>query len=130
MFIVHGPKVNNGSVSQITYLDDEFTPSIFSSWTYNVSGNMSVSDDLGGYLHWKPISYQDSGRKSTVSQQVNVVSAGDIPECQLLTLPKGLATALFGDDVNPVTVSNVTRWFAVFGTDGDDNYLDPKYSTW
>lgn len=132
MFIIHGSNVENGTVTEKEYLDDEYTPSIFSSWTYNVSGKdiSSNFNDMGGYLHWKPISYQDSARKSTTSQQIKVKSAGNASECELRTLPKGLATALFGDVVNPVSVSNVTRWFAVFGTDGDDTYLDPTYSTW
>ena len=126
MYIIHGPKVKNGSVHQDQSIDDEYTPSVFSTWTYNVSGNDSKFHDLGGYLHWKPISYQDPSRKSTESQQVNVVSAGDTLACLADSPPLGLAMALFGD----VKRSNMTRWFAVFGTDGDDTYLNSHYSTW
>ena len=100
MYVVHGSGVKNGTIYQHKYLDDEYTPSVFMSWSYNVSasGNDSGVDDMGGYLHWKPISYQDHSRKSTTSQQVRVVSAGGYPECSVESLPRGLATALFGEE--------------------------------
>lgn len=128
MFLIHGPQVKNGSLTLDRYLDDEYTPSIFSSWTYNVSGkHLRDFYNMSGYLHWKPISYQDNTRRSTISQQVTIKTAGDAQECSVKLLPKGLATALFGDKVNSL---NVTRWFAVFGTEGDDSYFSPEYSTW
>lgn len=130
MFIVHGSRVKNGTNKLHQYIDDEFTPSIFSSWTYDVSGRDKDRSDLGGYLHWKPISYEDASRKSTLSQQIHVLSAGNDSSCEVSKLPLGLATALFGDYVEYAKVSNVTRWFVVFGTDGDDANLNPKYSTW
>ena len=131
MLIVHGPQVQNGSSSVHKYLDDEFTPSVFSSWTYGVQGKSQVDPGLKGYLHWKPISYEDSDRKSTTSQQINILSGGNDSSCTISDLPASLATALFGVRVNDSTrMSNVTRWFAVFGTDGDDSNLSPSYATW
>ena len=124
LFIVHGPMVKPGELKQAQTLDDEYTPSVFSSWTYNVSGNISKFHDLGGYIHWKPISYQSEARKSTESQQIKLIT--DTQACTLNRLPKGLAAALYGGDVS----LNVTRLYAVFGTDGDDTYLSPDYSTW
>ena len=131
VIIIHGAQVNNGSSTLDEYLDDEYTPSIFSSWSYNVSGKDTQEfEDMGGYVHWKPISYQDGSRKSTISQQVNVVVAGDSQECILESIPKGLARALFGEQVDSLRVSNITRWFVVFGTEGDDDFFSPEYSTW
>lgn len=125
LFVVHGPKVKPGEFQQHQSLDDEYTPSVFSSWTYNVSGDDSKFHDLGGYIHWKPISYQSKGRKSTESQQINLVPTADVDACTNYSSLEGLAAALFGGNA-----SNVTRWYAVFGTDGDDTYLSPDYSTW
>jgi hypothetical protein len=127
MFVVHGPKVKPGEFQQDQSLDDEYTPSVFSSWTYNVSGDDSKFSDLGGYIHWKPISYQSEARKSTESQQINLVPTADVDACTNHSSLEGLAATLY-DGI----ASNVTRWFAVFGTDGDDTYLDSelKYSTW
>ena len=125
LFVVHGPKVKPGEFQQHQSLDDEYTPSVFSSWTYNVSGDDSKFHDLGGYIHWKPISYQSESRKSTESQQITLVSTADVDACTNYSSLEGFAAALFGSNA-----SNVTRWYAVFGTDGDDTYLSPKYSTW
>ncbi len=125
MFVVHGLNVKHGKFQQGQSLDDEYTPSVFSSWTYNVSGNDTDFHDMGGYIHWKPISYQSSARKSTESQQINIVTTADTQACRSYPPLRGLASALFGDEV-----SNVTRWYVVFGTDGDDTYLTSEYSTW
>ena len=125
LFVVHGPMVNPGELTQAQTLDDEYTPSVFSSWTYKVSGNVSKFHDLGGYIHWKPISYQSPSRKSTESQQIKLVTTADTEACTRHRPPEGLAAALYGGGV-----SNVTRLYAVFGTDGDDTYLSPDYSTW
>ena len=130
LFVVHGPNVKNGELQQDQSLDDEYTPSVFSSWTYNVSGEVEDFHDMGGYIHWKPISYQSEGRKSTESQQIKLLPTDEFDACVNNSLPEGLARALYGDIVALNETLNVTRWYAVFGTDGDDTYLSPDYSTW
>ena len=129
--LVHGKNVNNGSNSMLQTNDDEYTPSVFSSYSYLTSGrNLSVNKTRVGYLQWKPISYQDGTRKSTSSQHLGVVSA-DMPEdvdCRVEEIPASLASYLYGSD--PGAVGNVTHWFVVFGTSGDDTHLSPGYNTW
>ena len=125
MFVVHGPNVKPGEFQQDQSLDDEYTPSVFSSWIYNVSGSDSNFHDMGGYIHWKPISYQSSARKSTESQQITMITTAGTQACTVDQPPRGLALALLNN-----RASNVTRWYAVFGTDGDDTYLNSNYSTW
>ena len=124
MVVLHGKNVKNGSILLKRTNDDEYTPSVFSSLTYNMSA------PLGGFIQWKPISYQNSGRKSTASQQVSVLPTGLVEECQLKSVPEGLASALYGSHVNGTEIGNITRWFAVFGTPGDDSYTRPDYNTW
>ena len=128
VMLVHGANVKNGSILLNQTNDDEYTPSVFSTFTYNTSGKLSNSSSLGGYAQWKPISYQSEGRKSTSSQQVTVVPTAHVPECEVQEVPEGLATALFGSSLQ--NVSNVTRWMVVFGTPGDDTYINPTYNTW
>lgn len=122
--VLHGKNVKNGSILLKWTNDDEYTPSVFSSFTYNMSA------PLGGFAQWKPIAYQSSKRKSTASQQVFVLPTGLVEECQLKSVPEGLASALYGSDVNGAAIGNITRWFAVFGTSGDDSYIRPDYNTW
>lgn len=127
--IIHGVNVQNGSISISNSNDDEYTPSVFSTFTYNTSGKIHTSPaGLGGYAQWKPISYQSAQRKSSSSQQVNVVTTAHVRECEVPQVPKGLASALFGSNVT--SVGNVTRWFVVFGTPGDDTHVKPTYNTW
>lgn len=122
--VLHGKDVENGSILLERTTDDEYTPSVFSWFTYNMSA------PLGGFAQWKPISYQSNKRKSTASQQVSVLPTGSVEECQLSSVPEGLARALYGSDVNGTSIKNITRWFAVFGTPGDDSYIRPGYNTW
>ncbi len=126
VFLIHGRNVKNGSIDIKKTTDDEYTPSVFSTYTYNTSGKRPLADGNGdtegGYLQWKPISYQSKGRKSTSSQQIEVIPAGEA--CKL-DIPTGLATALYGNDTG-----NVTRWFVLFGTPGDPTYLSETYDTW
>ena len=129
VLLIHGENVQNGSVTVLKSLDDEYTPSVFSSYTYQTSGSQ-FNETRVGYMQWKPISYQDSSRKSTSSQQLHIVSA-DTPEaidCKVEEIPAGLASSLYGTNFDHV--SNVTHWFVVFGTDGDATYLSPSYNTW
>lgn len=116
LLLVHGPDTLNGSVSVTRTIDDEHTPSVFQTFQY------LFGDSHIGYLQWKPISYQSSDRASTSSQQANVVFAD---ESTIDPLPPSLASALF----NSSTV-NVTRMFMVFGSSGDDSYLNSNYMTW
>ena len=126
MMVVHGPSIQNGSVRQTTSFDDEYTPSVFTTVNY-VFDNQNNSSTGPGFLQWKPISYQSGSRKSTVSQQANVVTAsGDATD--ITGIPGSLASALFE---NESTVwSNTARLYMVFGTPGDDTYIPPTYMTW
>ncbi len=81
--------------------------------------------DETGFFQWKPISYQNSDRKSTASQQVNILYTGDQSFCNTGEIPNGLVKDLFGQNA-----SNVTRWFAVFGTSGDVSYFNNPFFTW
>jgi len=134
VMIIHGGNVKNGSIHLNRTSDDEYTPSVFSTYTYHVSGKNKDSNDMGGYAQWKPISYQDKNRKSTSSQQVTIVPTAQVSTCSVQDLPEGLAEALFG---NESSVSNMTRWFVVFETSGDDTYIinpvtqtNISYNTW
>lgn len=128
VILIHGKKVItlNDSIVLKKTTDDEYTPSIFSTYTYMTGANETGSRDSAGYFQWKPISYQTSSRKSTASQQVSVLTTGSSSECQLSVLPLGLATALYGS----TPPGNVTRWFTVFGTPGDKGSLNSTYNTW
>lgn len=128
VLIIHGENVRNGSVTIVKTMDDEYTPSVFSSYTYQTSGAF-INKTRVGYVQWKPISYQSNSRKSTSSQQLNIVSA-DMPEdidCEVDEVPAGLASSLYGTDFGH---GNITHWFVVFGTAGDPTYLSPSYNTW
>lgn len=127
--MVHGKNVRNGTIAVDKTTDDEYTPSVFSTYTYNTSGSKNSSNSIGGYIQWKPISYQSSGRKSTSSQQVRVIQVESEEECDVSAVPEGLASALYGLDVENSSVT-VVRWFVVFGTPGDPTYIQSKYNTW
>ena len=131
MMIIHGPNVENGSIDILRYSDDEYTPSVFSTYTYKTSGNSKNPNEYqGGYVQWKPISYQDDGRKSTASQQVTVQPAKSSSLCMVNEIPVGLASALYGMNVTESIVSNVTHWFVVFGTSGDETFINSSHNTW
>ena len=124
MMLIYGPGIPPGRTRERMSVDDGYTPSIFKTVQYEF-GNSSTEQ---GYLLWKPISYQSSSRKSTVSQQAILV----YPEGRAINvteLPHGLATAMFGN-VNSTTYGNATRLYIVFGTSGDDTYITPTYMTW
>lgn len=129
LLLVHGPQTSNGSVSFSRSFDDEYTPSVFETYKYlfgreNTTNTTSTSE---GFMVWKPISYQSKGRKSTSSQQANVVMAEGSAQPQMgAKVPHGLASALF----NSSTVSNITRMFIVFGTQGDETFINSGYMTW
>ncbi len=117
--------------------DDEFTPSVFSTYTYNTSGKSNgkthpSNQSLGGYIQWKPISYQSDKRRSTSSQQVFVQESASVEVCQLEDVPLGLASVLYGINATAIAEmgGNVTRWFVVFGTSGDNNFYNSPYNTW
>lgn len=116
-FLIHGPHVENGSVFKNFSRDDEYTPSVFNTFNYLFGSNLDK-----GFLQWKQISYLSPARKSTSSQQVNLVGAGNT----MVTIPLSLASALY----NSSTASNITNVFMVFGTEGDDNSMNPNYVTW
>lgn len=131
MILLHGENVNNGSIVKETTTDDEYTPSVFSTNTYNTSGRSHPkSNDSLGYVQWKPISYQSVERKSTSSQQVNVVTTGTLKVCLVREVPLGLASALYGTEMEGSGVRNATRWFVVFGTSGDGTDTNSDYNTW
>jgi hypothetical protein len=122
--LVHGTKFLNDSISSVKTPDDEYTPSVFTTYTYRIHDDTSK----GGFAQWKPITYQSSGRKSSESQQVTIVPTAGVDECDT-EVPSGLASAVFGNASKNVTL-NMTRWFVVFGTPGDDNYINSTYNTW
>ena len=121
MYLVHGPNTLNGTLISNFSLDDEYTPSVFLTKAYLFGTQPSVSP---GYLQWKPISYLSSNRQSTSSQQANMVTSIN----EETTLPDSLASALFGVDADEKM--NVTVLYLVFGTEGDDNNMNPDYLTW
>ena len=138
MVVVHGSNVSSGNITIKKTTDDEYTPSVFSTYTYNTSGRSenkshpSNHSSHGGYIQWKPISYQSAKRKSTSSQQVHVQESASCEDCELEVVPLGLASALYGTNASVITEmgGNVTRWFVVFGTSGDKNYYNSPYITW
>jgi len=127
LILVHSTGLKNGSISLKKTEDDEYTPSVFSSYTYVSEGvNNSISKfNQTWFLQWKPIAYQDAGRKSTSSQQANVVPTGNMEGCMLGKVPESLVSEIYGGRHD-----NITRWFVAFGTSGDDSDLSPTYNTW
>lgn len=123
--IVHGPQVANGSVSSKMNFDDEYTPSVFSTYQYEFGRSLHGPSLPLGYLQWKPVSYTSSGRASTSSQQINMADTSAVSFND--SLPEGLASALFGHLPGP---RNVTLVYMVVGTTGDDSALSPGYLTW
>ncbi len=120
LYVVHGSNTSNGSVSSLQSIDDEYTPSVFTTNTYKTDA--SEKDDAieeTGFFQWKPISYQSPGRTTTNSQQVNVVYTAGHEFCDTMNIPGGLVRDVFGD-----SASNVTRWFVVFGNSGDITYFN------
>ena len=116
MYIVPGPALDaTGRVQFNHSIDDEYTPSIFETCTYLFGGS---------YLQWKPISYQDSSRSSTTSQQAKYLSYQGLAPGDHGGLPRGLASAIFAPG------TNVTRFYMVIGTSGDATYLSSEYFTW
>lgn len=122
MVMIGGQKVNRSSTSVTSYVDDEYTPSVFRTWQYFFDPRRWI------YLQWKPISYQTHNRKSTQSQEANLVypegAAVDILGGEV---PRGLASALFNESS---MVLNGTAFYMVIGTAGDDNYVNPFRVTW
>lgn len=119
MILVHGDNLTSGSIEQTFSRDDEYTPSIFRTYNYL----FGETDDKGGYLQWKPISYLSPKRKSTSAEQAILVPGVPIVN---ITFPPSLASALF----NESTVSNVTNVYLVMGTEKDENNPNPEYVTW
>ena len=119
VLVVHGPGVDAGKIVERFNYDDEYTPSVFYATSYNVKHNTTE-----GYILWKAISYEDSGRKSSASQQALYNFPQD--NGNVSKIPPSLASAFFGgrDDVM------VKRMFLVFGTEGDEQSLNGDYFTW
>ena len=124
LIVVNGQPVGENSTQETSTVDDEYTPSVFRTWVYYFNERDSPNR---GYLQWKPISYQSLGRQSTKSQEANIV----FPKGAALDLlggrvPRSLASALFNDS----TPLNGTAMYIVFGTDGDQTFLNSSYLTW
>eukprot|EP00731_Ephydatia_muelleri_P016857 Em0009g1281a len=116
MYIVSGPSLQAaGDVKKKHWIDDEYTPSVFETFTYPFGDS---------YLQWKPISYQSQSRQSTASQQANYLAYGGLQPSDQGELPRGLASAVFRPG------ANVTRFYMVIGTPGDGTYLSTAYFTW
>ena len=123
LILINGQPVGRNSTRETSTVDDEYTPSVFRTWEYYFN-----EEDLPNrpYLQWKPISYQSQGRRSTKSQEANIV----FPNCMVDYLggliPRSLASALF----NESTSLNCTAMYIVFGTDGDQTFLNSPLQTW
>ena len=121
MIMVNGQQINGSSTRTRLTEDDEYTPSVFKTWEYYFGTPMHP------YLQWKPISYQDKQRKSTKSQEAQIVfpnrKAIDFLNGQV---PRSLASALFDDS----TSLNGTAMYIVIGTAGDETYINTPYLTW
>lgn len=117
MLFVHG-QLKNGSVKERFSKDDEYTPSVFITNNYLFGGNGTFD----GFLQWKPISYLSGSRKSTQSQQANLIN-GEIGD---VDIPPSLAYALYGSE-NAGIVQPV---YMVYGTGGDDNNPNADYVSW
>ena len=116
MYVVPGPAFQaRGDIQSNRNIDDEYTPSVFETYTYLFGSS---------YIQWKPISYQDGSRASTASQQANYLTYQGLLPSDRGQLPQGLASAVFGPD------ANVTRFYMVIGTSGDNTYLSSEYFTW
>ena len=125
MVMVNGQEVNDSSTMVTTTIDDEYTPSVFRTLEYyfNPSGSRPRA-----YLQWKPISYQSHNRKSTKSQEANVVfPKGNAVSILNGEVPASLASALFNSSS---VVLNGTAMYIVIGTSGDDNYVNSEHMTW
>ena len=121
MVMVNGQAVNKYSTRVTSTEDDEYTPSVFRTWEY-LFGPPNYP-----YLQWKPISYQNHKRVSTISQEANIVfPRGEAVDFLDGKVPRSLASALFSDS----TTLNGTAMYMVFGTDGDDTYLNTPHLTW
>ena len=122
--MVGGQQVDGSSTVVMSTVDDEYTPSVFRTWEYyfNERGHSSRA-----YLQWKPISYQSHDRKSTKSQEANLVCPeGNAVDVLNGEVPPSLASALFSDS----TPLNGTALYMVIGTSGDENYVNSKHMTW
>ena len=123
MDLVHG-QLQNKSVSKTFSRDDEYTPSVFLTYNQLFGGNRFRGKKLlEGFLQWKPISYLSGKRKSTQSQQANVINSKNI---SLSDMSKGLVTALYNES-SPCFIQPV---YMIFGTEGDDNNPNPQYVSW
>lgn len=121
--MINGKQVNKHSIDKTSTTDDEYTPSVFQTFEYYFQKGLPSP----GFLQWKPISYQSRHRKSTESQQANYVPpSGSAIDLLNGTIPSSLASALFNDSI-PL---NGTVMYIVFGTSGDETYLNSKYQTW
>ena len=115
--LVHGPAMKMGHFTDPVFNnDDEYTPSVFFTQLFKAQCNGTA-----GYMTYKGISYENSDRVSSKSQQVARKEFGN---SSTQSVPGSLCTAVFGDNVGPVE-----RIFLVVGTEGDE-FLNTKYFTW
>ena len=124
MIMVNGQVIDKSSTDQTLTEDDEYTPSVFKTQEYYFQPKNVPNR---AFLQWKPVSYQSKSRKSTQSQQANVVyPSGRAVDLLGDEVPRSLASALFSDD----TPLNGTAMYIVLGTSGDDTYVNSDYQTW
>jgi len=107
---------DRGSVGEKYSKDDEYTPSVFYTNFFAFGGTEGT-----GYVLWKPITYLNSDRVSSHSQQANCVKGNTSNE----ELPPSLAQAIYGNDHG-----NTTTLYIVFGTEKDDSALNNGFYTW
>ena len=106
----------HGSVGEKYSKDDEYTPSVFYTNFFSFSGA-----EGNGYVLWKPITYLNTDRVSSHSQQANYVKGNTTKD----DLPPSLALAIYGNEY-----SNATTLYLVFGTEKDDSALNNGFYTW
>ena len=122
--MINGEQVDKASTDETVTEDDEYTPSVFRTREYYFQPKKIPSR---GFLQWKPVSYQSKDRKSTVSQQANIL----FPQGEAISVldgevPRSLASALFSDDIQ----LNGTAMYIVIGNGGDETYVNSEYMTW
>lgn len=123
MIMVNGQPVGPSSTQVTSMEDDEYTPSVFRTWEYFFSRKAPAP----AFIQWKPVSYQSKSRRSTKSQQANIVFPnGKAVDFLGNEVPRSLASAVF-DDSTPL---NGTAMYIVIGDDGDVTYVNSAYQTW
>lgn len=105
-------------------LDDENTPGVFH--LDEITTPLTRMYNHGGYMQWRPVSYQNSKREiskaTTPNVNANFTSLKEIS----VPLKESLAYAIFGEDLKEMTATTVIS----FGQSKDEFYTAHNYTTW